>query len=393
MEEVAEVVAVAGVASFLTEKQEVAVDDVEIPQDVLDKGGVDVETLLKKYRPSLDLSAEEDLYSAAIGAGVGLIKGQGPVTYLIAVLLLNFVVQIGLCAYTFNYVVLPNVDSARQLYKKFHEEVFDESGPDSFDEERWNAWKENSEDDYLALCQLPLSNPWFQCLILWLWTITIMQDFLANWKNAKVVLNLRTGGTMSAEEDTITTITTEARIACVIVCVVRAGISLFLLLEGFLWLSSTTSFEDLILNAVALAFILDVDGFLYSFGLPPKMRESLANVPVADLSEETRIRDTMEKGDTAAAAELVHAYASGANALWNRARWLLVSLSSVYAYVFYNALDWLPYTTVLPGFAHDVHAHCDGTFKSISEITCGTVRCSLDFDSCTEQCFPYGSQR
>ena len=101
----------------------------------------------------------------------------------------------------------------------------------------------------------------------------------------------------------------------------------------------------------------------------------------------------MEKGDTAAAAELVHAYASGANALWNRARWLLVSLSSVYAYVHQNALDWLPYTTVLPGFAHDVHTHCDGTFKSISEITCGTVSCSLDFDSCTEQCFPYGSQR
>jgi hypothetical protein len=218
-----------------------------------------------------------------------------------------------------------------------------------------------------------------------------MQDFSANWKFVKVLLALKDEKTVAAEENMITTITSTSKFACLVMCALRALISFFLLFEGFLWLSATTSFGDLILNAVALAFILDVDGILYAFGLPLKVRESLAEVMIADFSAEVAIRAQMEKGDTAAAMDLIQQYVSGTASLWNRAKWIFASFNVVYLYVFEGVLDVIPYLTVLPGYNHDVEDVCKGTFVSYDSMTCNEACSFWSETPCTQKCFPYGS--
>jgi len=209
-----------------------------------------------------------------------------------------------------------------------------------------------------------------------------MQDFSANWHIVKVVCSLKTASTTEAEEEVITTITSEGRIACLVSCALRFVISFCLLWQGFIWLSSTTSYSDLILNAVALAFILDVDGVLYTFALPANMRDSLAAKPVADLSDESKVRAKLEKGDTTGALELAQEVATGSTSLKYRAGWLIATFSTVNFYVFNNGMDGMPYLTVLPGYKHDVQGHCDGVRARPDTLTC----ISNEYG----ECFPYG---
>jgi hypothetical protein len=165
-------------------------------------------------------------------------------------------------------------------------------------------------------------------------------------------------------------------------CALRGIISLVLLFEGFLWLSATPDFADLILNAVALVFVLDIDGLLYSFCLPPKMKAGLSEVPLADFSEEHRIRTRTAKGHDAATELLHHMKGSRPGALMRKAFWLLFVSFFVHIYVRTHILDNIPFAKVIPGFRHDVKDHCYGTFTTLSTLTCSVM---------SPDCFPYGS--
>eukprot|EP00439_Symbiodinium_sp_Y106_P059862 s624_g8.t1 len=60
--------------------------------------------------------------------------------------------------------------------------------------------------------------------------------------------------------------------------VVRVAIASVLLFGGILWLARTTSIEELMLNAVALNSILDVDEFLFAGMAPIKIQHAIQNV-------------------------------------------------------------------------------------------------------------------
>ena len=49
-------------------------------------------------------------------------------------------------------------------------------------------------------------------------------------------------------------------------------IASFLLYGGILWLANTTSIKDLVLNAVALGAILDVDEMFFAALMPKKIQ-------------------------------------------------------------------------------------------------------------------------
>ena len=147
----------------------------------------------------------------------------------------------------------------------------------------------------------------------------------------------------------ITTISLRSRILLLGMCALRGIISLVLLFEGFLWLSATPDFADLILNAVALVFVLDIDGLLYSFCLPPKMKAGLSEVPLADFSEDHRIRARTAKGHDAATELLHHVKGSRPGALMRKAFWLLFVSFACFIYVRTHILDNIPYAKV-PSF-------------------------------------------
>merc|ERR1712187_176295 len=65
----------------------------------------------------------------------------------------------------------------------------------------------------------------------------------------------------------------------------KAIISVLLLWLGCQWLSATTSFTDLVMNAVAMEFVCTIDNTLYDAFLPSWYREEVADVNFKVLKE------------------------------------------------------------------------------------------------------------
>ena len=80
------------------------------PVDSQPRAAGEEEAAMDSDPPTIDLSAEEDLYSAAIGAGVGMIQGKTPILYLLFLVCVNFVVQLALVGFTGSYIVLPQME-------------------------------------------------------------------------------------------------------------------------------------------------------------------------------------------------------------------------------------------------------------------------------------------
>ena len=75
--------------------------------------------------------------------------------------------------------------------------------------------------------------------------------------------------------------------------VVRVAIASVLLFGGILWLARTTSIEELMLNAVALNSILDVDEFLFAGMAPIKIQSAIRNLKPISVSY-SRCRSQLE---------------------------------------------------------------------------------------------------
>merc|ERR1719401_2460466 len=63
-----------------------------------------------------------------------------------------------------------------------------------------------------------------------------------------------------------------------LVCVPKFIICIALLYLGCNWLSATTSFQELVMNTVAMEFITRIDEMLYSTLLPKSMQTEVAEV-------------------------------------------------------------------------------------------------------------------
>merc|ERR1719388_538069 len=66
-----------------------------------------------------------------------------------------------------------------------------------------------------------------------------------------------------SEEYTITGLTSGHRAACAAVCAIRILLVIYLGVVGCIFLVMETGYMDLLMNAVALAFILEVDEILF----------------------------------------------------------------------------------------------------------------------------------
>ena len=73
-------------------------------------------------------------------------------------------------------------------------------------------------------------------------------------------------------------------LALLITYIIRAGIASVLLVAGILWLARTTSIEELMLNAVALNAILDVDEFLFEGMTPIKLQHAIRSLEPISVS-------------------------------------------------------------------------------------------------------------
>jgi len=124
-----------------------------------------------------------------------------------------------------------------------------------------------------AACQIPLSQPDFFFIVLCIWSLTCMsemrksvnlfQSLIMNTENCQSM-----GDSLTTSEEgelLIARLTINLKVLIMaLVIIPRVSITCYLLWLGCRWLLATTDFGDLILNAVALEFILMLKDLLFS---------------------------------------------------------------------------------------------------------------------------------
>ena len=114
--------------------------------------------------------------------------------------------------------------------------------------------------------------------------------YLTQGKECRSVLNLlrtcyfvpcKVNSELILSEDgiwSITSLTLRRRLIAVLVCVVRGVISLLMVVFGTFFLVYTVDIGDLLLNAVALEFVISVDELLYESMAPSGVRRIIQNL-------------------------------------------------------------------------------------------------------------------
>mmetsp|Transcript_150612 Transcript_150612/g.419838 ORF Transcript_150612/g.419838 Transcript_150612/m.419838 type:complete len:662 (-) Transcript_150612:232-2217(-) len=110
------------------------------------------------------------------------------------------------------------------------------------------------------------------CLVvLFVWFLYIYQELMNTMSFLKAVHQRPRDGTHLRKQDGelhLVSIGTKRLLFVTVVMLVRASLAIALLVQGAMWLSTTPYIKDLVLNAAALTFVLDMEGMLFSTFMP-----------------------------------------------------------------------------------------------------------------------------
>lgn len=285
------------------------------------------------------------------------------VIFVVIVLATNYLLQGGMLYWIYTYVVLPSVHDVETIYQKYHAEVFDNNGTYSAD--LWNKWGDENAGE---LCNIAFSSFWFMYAILALWTYTMLIEVR---KTERLMREIKAVEDCTEIKDMIDQTHGGDRIVkltkgidwliFLVIILPKLIIGLGLLIIGCLWLMATDSYADLILNAVALEFVVNIDNLLFEASMP---------VTLISKMEETKFwvkkkpQSKQEKYNKVAMA--------------------------YYRSMFYFFIVWLlcflmmtigqsvPYVGIFPKYAND--AFCPIYQKQITKRVCMPG----------EDCFPFG---
>jgi len=262
--------------------------------------------------------------------------------------------------------VQPKIREVQQTYKHFHSEVFNVHG--IFMPELWDSYDKKGK-----LCQIAMSNNFFYWTILFLWFAAIINELrtIENFfQNIYRMPCCTQGGQMMLWEGegklSIVALTTHARcLLFALVCLPKAVISMFLLFLGAQWLSATTSFEDLVMNTVAMEFVIHIDELLYETFLPASYKKQVQDIDFF-------IKDIPRTDDELRRTECISfAWSIG---------YLTVGMLGVFLY---TAL----FQNVLPDGVSDVQFHCKSYIDSQTPICTSSWWWRTNI---VETCYPYG---
>jgi hypothetical protein len=209
---------------------------------------------------------------------------------------------------------------------------------------RLNTLTPTQRDD---ACRIPLSQPTFFGLVLLVWTLTCLAELRKAVNLQMQILMLEKVSSMkyaiirefydaSESEGIITGMTTELKIAITVVMFIpRLLITLYILYIGSRWLLATSNFSDLIMNAVALEFILLMKDTLYVALMPARSHLDLQITLISPYPRKLR------------------------PAWFNYAN----SLTLLFIAVLWVGLYMTMLQSVLPGYQWDVHDVCEQYIK------------------------------
>ena len=223
---------------------------------------------------------------------------------LTTLLLLLFCIgtQVFLLTKIKEFVSAKAVHDIRKAYDKFESIMYSKTsqtvngghrGIDGFYDSK--KFAQLSADEQSSACRIPLSQPDFCFVVLLIWTLTCCGELRqCRFLFLSLVYNTKTCDSMSKamkviedpleprSEDFLVESLTIYMKGMIIVLVVlpRLAITLALIWLGCRWLLATNNFSDLILNAVALEFILCLKDALYATLMTRKNKLDLSTTKV-----------------------------------------------------------------------------------------------------------------
>mmetsp|Transcript_12992 Transcript_12992/g.25510 ORF Transcript_12992/g.25510 Transcript_12992/m.25510 type:complete len:510 (+) Transcript_12992:19-1548(+) len=217
----------------------------------------------------------QDVYHGHGASATNVLKG----VFALVLLAVNLTLQFCILTFIASHVVQPAVYRIQKDYQSFHQESFDEHGV--FQPDMWRHYDRKNE-----LCQIGMTSRFFYCVLLFVWVTSMLAEFRASAQLIHQVAQMplcHQGQDMLRmdEEEKISIIALTRRTRMLMycfVCIPKIGISMYLLVLGCQWLSATTSFEALVVNTMAMEFVLHVDELLYEAFLPPSYRRQVEDI-------------------------------------------------------------------------------------------------------------------
>jgi len=149
------------------------------------------------------------------------------------------------------------------------------------------------EEEIASICNIPFSEIFFFALVLFIWGLTCFsklksctESFFSLICNTPTIDSMTEALATVEDDDTprqlIVGLTKSLKVLLsVLIFLPWMSITMVILHLGCRWLASTEDYGDLILNAVALEFVLQLNVLLYQSVAPQKSRETLENTRVA----------------------------------------------------------------------------------------------------------------
>eukprot|EP00439_Symbiodinium_sp_Y106_P033320 s332_g3.t15 len=127
------------------------------------------------------------------------------------------------------------------------------------------AFEATLEQPGVTLCMLCMA----------LWSLCVFIELRDIWLHLQAMMQVPRAERTELRKGTFVSISVNRFRLIVASCLLRAVLAIALLVAGLQWLGGTTSIADLILNAVALNTILDIDDFVFQAVMPTKIQLTL----------------------------------------------------------------------------------------------------------------------
>mmetsp|Transcript_139002 Transcript_139002/g.387685 ORF Transcript_139002/g.387685 Transcript_139002/m.387685 type:complete len:733 (-) Transcript_139002:116-2314(-) len=263
-------------------------------------------------------------------------------------LLANMSLQIFLLACIAKFATARAVLSIRDAYSDFEKHMYSghvyistHNSALGVDDKYFNAslFQTLPDNTKETACRIPFAQPQFLFVILLIWSLMVVGEIKQSIQVfERLVLSTSTTESMAHatqsngdEGDVIVKLTVGMKVwISLFIVLPRVLIASVLLWLGCRWLAATTDFQDLLLNAVGLEFVLLLKELLYTTLVPGRDKRDTSRMHVSIAHEASRPSPLSFLGSF----------------LWGA-----VALAWVYLYIF--CLQ-----AVLPGYRWDVHDVC-----------------------------------
>lgn len=313
-----------------------------------------------KDEPQLDM-VDEDLYGLAIvtvildtqrcaaGTEAKLLR-MARLAISLQVLIFTCVVQVFLISEVSNLVVDERIHQIRTIYDQYEATMYGTEPGHTF--KTVNGFRRGNAEYFEAnrfasltpdvkdlACRVPLSQPTFTMSVLLVWTLTCVAQFrrcmslMANLLITTPTIPSMSGATEIVDGEVLVQGLTASvkALLTVVIFLPRLCVTLFMLWLGLRWLTATLSFEDVLINAVALEFILLLQNLMYKAMAPSRSKREMEDIRI------------MTKNQTEGGFTVSNSIGSFG--------WAFLAIIIVFAYMYAGQ-------AVLPDYQWDLHDTC-----------------------------------